>query len=745
MPASTRSSRDTPLVPDRTPLRRTAKVCKTPVPKPGKGKQIACGSTPSSANKRRKYVQTVDPFPEGFDPALWVPKVWKTLFEECTTKEEFRAMLKEFLMLAFWRVRHYEPPVIEKLLEFFQPRRAGVINAIDEVPAFGTMMRDLQALISFSHEVCARIWLDTPTGAEFKMAAQKLKLQKRKIPIVDFEKIEGALKLTSQELMSLWAPILPAARVDYWDERNGQAGRTIYSYMRNSSYDLIALCIGFLHGDHKAEQDISHRARQWALNEVSSQLGLTYWPERDRPLPTNPQGWAALPELFESAESNGDFKGLMARFNFRLYEEEEQELDGQGGDHTTVKDCARLQADGDRSAMRSRTLEVEGGGVEHCVSVANGKGDEAYVIVEQDEAEGNEERGIPMCVAGGEVGGRSVLGEGGEMKEGTSVDREKDEELQLLGMQKALFAQPEGERDIAEFPVPSYKGNEIMKVRERKGGFDYYGSYPEALHSGPNPVQVYEGRVGNANMVKQESEYHHEGYSQDESCTSTDTDESGDAPFDGDDEMRTITRYGGIPGTPFRSSRMDMAAATSVKESRWAYCENFDRNARNLEISFFDWIKLRLIKLHESRAARRYGAMGVLGRAAFDLAELEAMNNIYKDAIVEMVNKQSENEETMKKIENARLKALEHDKIYEETVEKARQGCREVSVARTAAQKDDDMDTMSGYLDLGGGGANLKKRKQVEAAGALLFGRQAEKMAKKLRNNRFMVGVEPKE
>ena len=57
--------------------------------------------------------------------------------------------------------------------------------------------------------------------------------------------------------MSLWSPILPAAKLDYWDERNGHAGRAIYSYMRNSSYYLIGHCIGFLNGEYKAELDIS--------------------------------------------------------------------------------------------------------------------------------------------------------------------------------------------------------------------------------------------------------------------------------------------------------------------------------------------------------------------------------------------------------------------------------------------------------------------------------------------------------
>lgn len=177
MPASTRSG-DAPVVPDRTPLRRTAsktKANKTPANRPGGGKNIASGSTPLSMSKRGKYIPTVEPFPGGFDPEVWVPKEWKVLFNNCTTKEVFKAMLREFLMLAFWRVRHYETSIIEKLLEFLQPTRLGVISAIDEVGAFESMMREVQASIMFAHEVCARIWLETPTGGEFKTCVRKLK------------------------------------------------------------------------------------------------------------------------------------------------------------------------------------------------------------------------------------------------------------------------------------------------------------------------------------------------------------------------------------------------------------------------------------------------------------------------------------------------------------------------------------------------------------------------------------------
>ena len=53
---------------------------------------------------------------------------------------------------------------------------------------------------------------------------------------------------------------------------------------------------------------VSDRARQWALNEISSPKGLTYWPEGDTPFPSTYQGWMALPQHFESAEDNADFE-----------------------------------------------------------------------------------------------------------------------------------------------------------------------------------------------------------------------------------------------------------------------------------------------------------------------------------------------------------------------------------------------------------------------------------------------------
>ena len=156
MPASTRSAAD-------------VQDSKTPANKLG-------GSTPTSAGKYGKDFQTFNPFSEGFDPAKWIPDEWKTLFYDCTTKKEFRAILREFLMLAFWRVRYYETPVIEKMLQFLQPRRQGTINSIDEVAACKYMILELQSEIIFAaHEVCARFWLETQTGVEFQATMQRLK------------------------------------------------------------------------------------------------------------------------------------------------------------------------------------------------------------------------------------------------------------------------------------------------------------------------------------------------------------------------------------------------------------------------------------------------------------------------------------------------------------------------------------------------------------------------------------------
>lgn len=42
-----------------------------------------------------------------------------------------------------------------------------------------------------------------------------------------------------------------------------------------------------------------------------------------------------------------------------------------------MKECFKMEADGDRSTMQARTLEAEEPSVEHGVSVAIGKGEEA--------------------------------------------------------------------------------------------------------------------------------------------------------------------------------------------------------------------------------------------------------------------------------------------------------------------------------------------------------------------------------
>ena len=340
-------------------------------------------------------------------------------------------------------------------------------------------------------------------------------------------------------------------------------------------------------------------ARQWALGEVRSQKNLTYWPERDKPLPSTRSGWMALPQHFESAEDDADFKGLMARFNFRL-DRGIAEDNGyeKGGGHIAEKGCVQRMNEGGASGEQSMTTEVKESGVEHCVS---------------------------------------------------------------------------------------------------------------------------------SNIVKRKSDddNNHESHS----SNSADSGESSSEYYD-DEETRILGRYGGFPGVPSTSSRMDVAAMAKVEEDMVRHVEKIDRDARERETTFREWIHMREVQVHESDADMRYSVMGAVGRSAYDLAELQALNNIYEDVIVEMRKRIKRNQEMMKQIEELRLQCMENDRLYAEALAQYRQSSRELADARRAEQKAKDKDSgLSGLFSWS------KKRKQPGTPETLRSGRKSEKTAKKLRNN----------
>lgn len=443
-----------------------------------------------------------------------------------------------------------------------------------------------------------------------------------------------------------------------------------------------------------------------------------------------------MPQHFESAEYNADFKGLMGRFDIYLDKDDfhpdkdstvlaicdkektcEGTSENDGGGNVGEKEKSK-------SPMRSRTLEIKES-IGRSALTVNQEGGENCVPAEKINMAENE-------------GGRKTV-------PGASMDDQNDHKGDQLGIQGIYNKQTEGGREGIEFLAQKNKGKKNIKSSEKKERMttnrnemdvnDDYSSDSDDIYIGPPPVR-YQPDLKKTE-IKQEPVYDKEGYSEDDE--STDTDESDDTSSE-DEEMRTIRRYGGLPKAPSTSSRMDVAAATKVSEATISRCEELDKDIKKGETDFLEWIHMRVMKLHDSKAAARYDAMGVVGRLAYDLAELNAMSKIHKDVIVEMVNRDKRNQELMKEIEERRIQELENDRVYAEAMAKTRQSSKHLSDARIAEHIAEQRNhTASGYLDTGViSEKRAKKRKPLEAPETLLFGRKSEKVAKRLRNNRFM-------
>ena len=479
------------------------------------------------------------------------------------------------------------------------------------------------------------------------------------------------------------------------------------------------------------------RARQWALNEVSSQKGLTYWPERDRPLPSTYPGWMALPQHFESPEENADFKGLMARFNFHLDRNIPEDImkpdlcgnEKSGGEIAEVSHVRRVDEGGPSGERSSMTIEGDESGFEYCMSgvgVSVG-GQQGGVSTGKEISEGevNKEKSIPMSADGGEVGEEGG-GADAMTREGSNVDGEA-EELEMLSTR---CGSTEGNMEGIEFLGQKYKGKERCGevLRGEMGLNNDYISDSDDMYSAPQEVHPQKLFV-----VKREP-----GDDNNDEVKGADCDETDDTSSDdSDEETRIVRRYGGLPGVYSTSIRMDVASMTQLEENQVGHSEKFGKDAMKSTTAFLQWVHMREIMLHEDRkTSRRYRSMGILGRAAYVLAELQALNKIYKDVVVEMVNRQKKNVELMKQIEEFRLLTIENDRLYEEALAKTRQSSRGVSVARSAEQKPSGSELLDSVL--AGSEKRTKKRKQPETPESLIFGLMSEKMAKKLRNNSFL-------
>lgn len=247
----------------------------TPTPKPKKPRVV------KGSAKEQKTVELEDtPVPGEVE----ILKEWTggdmplfKLMEASTNKEEWYAMLLELLREIFWRFRHLTREALVSIIRKGQPETPGVVWAPDQVGYAEKLMHDFQANVSEAHEICARIFLRTPEGRDFRVKNAKSRYLrtaaidgvlltecrkgKHKVQVPDVITLEKVLQLKPHELMALWAPIVTSAKLAYWDDHKSVTnGRAVLAYMKWSSYSIISQFVGLMKSDQNAEMDISGKS-----------------------------------------------------------------------------------------------------------------------------------------------------------------------------------------------------------------------------------------------------------------------------------------------------------------------------------------------------------------------------------------------------------------------------------------------------------------------------------------------------
>lgn len=95
------------------------------------------------------------------------------LLQAATVKEEWLGMLLELFREIFWRFRHLGKEILTEIVQRAHPETPGVVWAPDFGNHAEKIMQDIQANVCQTHEVCARIFLRTPEGVEYRVKSAK--------------------------------------------------------------------------------------------------------------------------------------------------------------------------------------------------------------------------------------------------------------------------------------------------------------------------------------------------------------------------------------------------------------------------------------------------------------------------------------------------------------------------------------------------------------------------------------------
>jgi hypothetical protein len=230
--------------------------------------------------------------------------------------------MRYFTALLFYRFRHFESAHLKGILEAVMPYRAGVVNVAGEMAFFKRLIQDLQADICKSHELVARLWLDTESGERWVQSLHHARASNKSLPPVERSKLAEDLELSIKDVGSLWASIHSAAHpkhwdMDAWNDDVGISDDYIFAFIEDASYTLIAKMISGLHVGVKAQRCTNVSARLKMLTSISNVDYPDSWPDLPEDgvaLPDSPEGWKGYPDFYQSCTDTHDFAALFARF-----------------------------------------------------------------------------------------------------------------------------------------------------------------------------------------------------------------------------------------------------------------------------------------------------------------------------------------------------------------------------------------------------------------------------------------------
>jgi hypothetical protein len=179
---------------------------------------------------------------------------------------------------------------------------------------------ELQTDICRSHELVARLWLNTSFGLEWLQELSNARKASAVLPRATPERIAQDFQLTPQEISSLWTPIISAAFPDHWIELSWEQGLCddyIFESMEAASYVLIAKMVTGLHIGVRAHRTTNVTARLRMLASISNLEAPDRWPQlpvQQSALPDTLEGWKGYPDFYPVCLENQDFAGIFARF-----------------------------------------------------------------------------------------------------------------------------------------------------------------------------------------------------------------------------------------------------------------------------------------------------------------------------------------------------------------------------------------------------------------------------------------------